>query len=138
MKTLYVLSLFCVLSPLLASMYHDTASNIASESPAEIRLRTRDLVATPVCETFDRLPFFSGAMSQTKGLITVILQTQYQAGKDWIISSTALISSITITSNGTPQDRTGQTLLNGDFGADIITAVICTSSVHDVRGGWYD
>jgi hypothetical protein len=141
MKTIAILSIiFCLLSPLLASMQHDT--DTVSETPEvlvpeTVHLAThlrkgyiaRHLPSTsPVCETFDRTPFYSGAMSQTKGTITVTLQTQYQAGKNWIISSTAPISSITITSNGGTQNRTGQTLINGEYGADIITAVICTTA----------
>jgi len=79
------------------------------------------------CHTFDRQPFYSGAMSQTKGTVTVTLSTQYQAGRDWNLSSSGdPLGTITIRSNGGTQDRTGQTLLNGDYNSDIEWATICT------------
>src|SRR5690606_18126583 len=81
------------------------------------------------CYTFDRTPFYGGAMSSTQGPVTVTLGTQYQAGKDWNVSSSGdPLGTITIRSNGAAQDRTGQTLLNGDYGSDIEWARICTTA----------
>ncbi len=80
------------------------------------------------CQTFDRQPFYNGAISQTKGTVTVTLSTQYQAGRDWNITSSGdPLGTITIRSNGATQDRTGLTLLNGDFNSDIEGATICTT-----------
>jgi hypothetical protein len=80
------------------------------------------------CVTFsDKQPFYNGGMSITIGAVTVTLGTQYQAGKDWHVSSSGdPLATITINSNGGWQDRTGQTVLNGDSGSDIVQAVICT------------
>ncbi|HEY4225383.1 MAG TPA: hypothetical protein VGM70_06185 [Pseudolysinimonas sp.] len=82
------------------------------------------------CVTFgeaDKQTFYNGGLTITKGAITVTIATQYQAGKNWQVSSSGdPLATITINSNGGWQDRTGQTTLNGDFGADIVGAVICT------------
>jgi hypothetical protein len=82
------------------------------------------------CVTFgstEKQTFYNGGLSVTKGAITITISTQYQAGKDWNVSSSGdPLATITINSNGGWQDRTGQTLLNGDYGSDIVGAVICT------------
>ncbi len=81
----------------------------------------------PNCQTFDRTPFYSGAMTQTKGDVTITLGTQYQAGRDWRVSTPAgfVVGEITIRSNGGEQSLTGQTTLNGDYGSDVEWATIC-------------
>jgi hypothetical protein len=82
------------------------------------------------CVTFtesDKQTFYNGGLTVTKGAISITIGTQYQAGKDWHVSSSGdPLATITINSNGGWQDRTGQTVLNGDYGSDIVGAVICT------------
>lgn len=79
------------------------------------------------CYKFDRTPFYSGATSSTKGPVTVTIGEKYQAGKNWTITTSEVLGKITIRSNGGQQDRTGQTLLNGDYGSDIEWAKICVT-----------
>ena len=82
------------------------------------------------CVTFgatEKQTFYNGGSSVTKGAITITVADWHFAGKDWSVSSTGdPLATITINSNGGWQDRTGQTLLNGDNGSDIVGAVICT------------
>lgn len=96
-------------------------------------------VAVPVCQTFYPTPFYSGATVQTQAPITITLQTQYQAQKDWHVSvaSGYTITSINVFSNGgyTPtnmpdgQNQTGQTVLNGYNGSGIMWAKVCAQVV---------
>ncbi len=82
------------------------------------------------CVTFteaDKQTFYNGGLIVTKGAVSITIGTQYQAGKDWHVSSLGdPLATITINSNGGWQDRTGQTVLNGDSNSDIVGAVICT------------
>ena len=86
--------------------------------------------AGETCVSFgepDKQAFYNGGLTVTKGAITITIGAQYQAGKNWQVSSSGdALATITIQSNGTWSDRTGQTTLNGDSGADIVGAVICT------------
>jgi len=96
---------------------------------------TASINVADVCQTFERTPFYSGAMSQTQGIVTVTLKTRYQAGSNWIVSSTGTLGRITMLSNGVVSERTGQTLLNGDYGSDIVWATICATATAAPSAG---